>query len=64
MLFQDHFTFSRLEIYCGIIYHLLRRNLPHLWESKKKESDVQQNCIVYDQTYSRITFKRLNIWLK
>ena len=63
MLFQDHFTFSRLEIYCGIIYHLLRRNLPHLWESKKGSS-IQQSCIAYDQTHSCITFKRLNIRLK
>ena len=34
--FRTIFTFSRLKLYCGIIYHLLRRNLPHLWESRKR----------------------------
>ena len=63
MLFQDHFTFSRLEIYSGIIYHLLRRNLPHFWESKKY-SDIQHSCIEYDQTYHGIILKRVNILIK
>ena len=64
MLFQDHFTFSRLEIYIVALFITCYEEIYHISGKVKKDSDIQQSFIEHDRTYNGISLNWVDILMK